>query len=188
MVISFNRRCDDLNNVRQHRRGFRRSIDHAGVRWISEGWRRVKEIRRSDYTVLGTLEYGPIRAQDPRFPWQGLVSCFRGVGLAGGRVRGTTRRGGVPALGNGSKPAGLVGPGGSWEQSCRSCQTSFCRGRTSSLSWLSDSLAGGRWCLCSSDRIAWKNQCEVNGIDRSLRRCHMVIGYFSGIEDLTNDW
>lgn len=79
-----------------------------------------------------------------------MVWWLRGVGLAGGRVRGRRKRGGVPALGNGSKPAGLVGPGGSWEQSCRSCQTSFCRGRTSSLSWLSDSLPGARRCLCSS--------------------------------------
>lgn len=94
------------------------------LEWISEGRRRVKEIRRSDYTVLGTLEYGPIRAQDPRFPWQGLVWRSQGVGLAGGRARGETgerrggtRRGAVPAvLATTPKPAGLVGPGGSWEQ------------------------------------------------------------------------
>ncbi|KAK1129126.1 hypothetical protein K0M31_020256 [Melipona bicolor] len=45
---------------------------------------------------IGTLEYGPIRAQDPRSPWQGLVSCLHGVGLAGGRVRGMTSERGCP--------------------------------------------------------------------------------------------
>lgn len=40
-----------LDSVVDQRR-FDRALTTFAVRWISEGWRRVKEIRRSDYTVL----------------------------------------------------------------------------------------------------------------------------------------
>lgn len=49
---------------------------------------------------------GPIRARDPRCPWQGLVSRPRGVGGSESRGEGIPRH-----SASGSKPAGLVRPG-----------------------------------------------------------------------------
>lgn len=120
------------------------------------------------YTVLGTLEYGPIRA---RSPWQGLVALV--VGAEWGvswREKERPRRGDSPAL---RERLEASRPRPSWkgvgEQCWRSCQTGFCRGRTSSLSHaayisLTASL-NGVWFDVTSSSVANEGFFPTRGYD-----------------------